>query len=49
MNDLHKKLKEKREELKKFRFAAAGSSIRSVKAGSAIKKDIARILTELNS
>lgn len=46
--DLVKALYEKRDSLRAFRFGEAGSKTRNVKEGSAIKKDIARILTELN-
>lgn len=46
--DLVKSLYEKREALKAFRFGEAGSKTRNVKEGSGIRKDIARIMTELN-
>ncbi|KND48609.1 MAG: ribosomal protein L29 [Parcubacteria bacterium C7867-005] len=46
--DLQKALSEKRVTLRDFRFAVAGSKTRNVKEGKAAKKDIARILTELN-
>lgn len=46
--DLIKTLYEKREELKNFYFGTAGSKTRNVKAGSATRKEIARIMTELN-
>ncbi len=38
-------LAEKRLALRTFRFAVAGSNVRNVKEGNAVKKDIARILT----
>ena len=41
-------LSQKREVLRRFRFGSAGSKIRNVKEGTNLKKDIARILTELN-
>ena len=47
--DLAKALVEKREALRKFRFGISGSKTRNVKEGRNLKKDIARILTELNS
>lgn len=47
--DLKKELSSKRKSLREFRFGLAGSKVRNVKEGKAIKKDIARILTELNS
>jgi ribosomal protein L29 len=46
--DLVKALYEKREALRAFRFGTAGSKTRNVKEGASVKKDIARILTELN-
>jgi len=47
--DLSKLLKEKREELREFRFGTSGSKAKNVKATSALKKDVARILTHVNS
>ena len=46
--DLVKALYEKREALRAFRFGEAGSKSRNVKEGAAARKEIARILTELN-
>ena len=46
--DLVKALKEKRGELRDFAFGIAGSKTRNVKLGLTTKKEIARILTELN-
>jgi ribosomal protein L29 len=46
--DLVKALYEKREALRAFRFGEAGSKTRNVKEGSALRKEIARIMTELN-
>lgn len=46
--DLIKALLEKREDLRKLRFGNTGSKSRNVKEGSTIRKDIARIMTELN-
>lgn len=46
--DLVKALYEKRDSLRSFRFGEAGSKTRNVKEGTTLKKDIARILTELN-
>jgi len=45
--DLHKMLNEKRETLRKFRFGSSGSKSKNVKEGSNVKKEVARILTEL--
>ena len=47
--DLHKILKEKRNAFLDFRLAVAGSKAKNLKEGNLIKKEIARILTELNS
>jgi ribosomal protein L29 len=46
--DLAKTLYEKRALLNDFRFGSAGSRTRNVKEGRAAKKEIARIMTELN-
>ncbi|HEY4519865.1 MAG TPA: 50S ribosomal protein L29 [Candidatus Paceibacterota bacterium] len=47
--DLHKEIAQKREELRVFRFGGAGSRTRNVREGRGVRKDIARLLTELNS
>lgn len=47
--DLQKELVEKRDALRTFRFGEAGSRTRNVKEGRAIRRDIARILTEMNA
>lgn len=46
--DLIKALYEKREDLRSFNFGQAGSKTRDIKVAKHAKKDIARILTELN-
>lgn len=46
--DLIKALMEKREDFRKLRFGAAGSKNRNVKVAASTRKDIARIMTELN-
>lgn len=48
-SDLLKTLRSKKEELRNFRFSMWGSKTRNTKEGKNIRKDIARILTELNS
>lgn len=48
VKDLEKLLKEKREELRDFRFASAGSRTRNVREGRNTRKEVAQILTELN-
>lgn len=40
---------EKREALRAWRFAMAGSKTKNVKEGKALRKEIARILTVLNN
>ncbi len=47
--DLNKLVSEKREALRVFRFGAAGSKTKNVKQGREIRRDIARILTVLNT
>jgi len=45
--DLEKDLLKKRESLRLFRFGSSGSKNKNVKEGNNLRKDIARILTEL--
>lgn len=47
--ELRNSLKDKHTELRNFRFGSAGSKTRNVKAGKAIRKTIAQVLTELNA
>lgn len=47
--DLSKLLEGKLETLRAFRFGAAGSKEKNIKAGRSARKDIARILTALNA
>jgi ribosomal protein L29 len=46
--DLKKDLASNRADLRGFRFGLAGSKTKNVKKGKEIRRDIARILTELN-
>ncbi|OHA88595.1 MAG: 50S ribosomal protein L29 [Candidatus Zambryskibacteria bacterium RIFCSPHIGHO2_02_FULL_43_14] len=46
--DLIKALMEKREDFRKLRFGSAGSKNRNVKVTASARKDVARIMTELN-
>ncbi|MBI2618114.1 50S ribosomal protein L29 [Candidatus Kaiserbacteria bacterium] len=46
--DLMKMLYDARESLRKFRFGISGSKTRNVKEGRDTRKEIARVLTELN-
>jgi ribosomal protein L29 len=48
-NELKSLLSEKRIALRSFRFAVSGSNVRKVKEGNGLKKDIARIMTILNT
>lgn len=49
VKDLEKLLKDKRAELRDFRFASAGSRTRNVREGRNTRKEVAQILTELKS
>ena len=49
LETLQKELADLRENLRKFRFGGAGSRSRNVREGRNLRKDIARILTELNA
>ena len=47
--EVQKELADKRESLRVFRFGGAGSRSRNVREGRNLRKDIARLLTDLNS
>ena len=47
--DLKKLLSEKREELRKLRFEAAGARPKDSNAPAKVRKEIARIMTELSA
>lgn len=47
--DMERMLEEKRIELRSFRFGIAGSKTKNVRAGRALRKDIARIFTEISA
>ena len=49
IEDLHKELYEKKEALRVSKSNMSGSKVKNVKEQSGLKKDIARILTEINS
>ncbi len=49
VQDLHKEIAEKRELVRSFRFGEAGSRKRNVREGRNLRRDIARLLTEMNS
>ncbi len=47
--DLMKLLSEKKTALQSFRFNISGSKIKNVKEGRGLRKEVARIMTELNT
>ncbi|MEK7510700.1 MAG: 50S ribosomal protein L29 [Patescibacteria group bacterium] len=47
--ELNKLLSEKREELRLVRFSATGARVKDVNQAGKIRKDIARLLTELTA
>lgn len=47
--ELQETLEAKQKALRLFRFEISGSKIKNVKEGRNIRKDIARILTEINA
>ncbi|MFA5211386.1 MAG: 50S ribosomal protein L29 [Patescibacteria group bacterium] len=49
LKELHESLAENREELRSLRFEASENQLKNVKKIDKIKKDIARILTFINS
>ena len=49
VEDLHKEIAEKREALRTFRFGSAGSRSRNVREGRTLRKDIARLMTEVSA
>ena len=49
VEDLHKEIAEKREALRAFRFGSEGSRTRNVREGRGLRKDVARLLTEVNA
>ncbi|OGG44767.1 50S ribosomal protein L29 [Candidatus Kaiserbacteria bacterium RIFCSPHIGHO2_01_FULL_50_13] len=49
VSDLHKEVAEKRSALRTFRFGGAGSRTRNVREGRELRKNIARLLTEVAS
>ena len=48
LQDLNKLIVEKREAIRQFRFGSTGSKIKNVKLGRTLKKDVARIMTEIS-
>ncbi len=48
-SELQGLLADKREALRVFRFDMSGSKVKNIKTGRNLRKDIARILTEINA
>ena len=46
--ELTKLLEEKRVAVRQFRFDISGSKVKNLKTGANMRKDVARILTELS-
>lgn len=49
VQELQQELGAKRKALRDFRFSIAGAAARNDKEGKTLRRDIARILTELNN
>lgn len=49
VEDLLREIADKREALRAFRFGSEGSRSRNTREGRNLRKDIARMLTEINS
>jgi len=49
IEELHKGIADKREALRIFRHMSAGSRSRNVREGRSVRKEIARMLTELRA
>lgn len=49
IEDLHKEIADKREALRNFRFGSAGSRSRNTREGRALRKSVARLLTEISA
>ena len=47
--DLRKTLVEKKAELSKFKFGISGSRTKNVKEGQTLRREIARIMTQLKN
>ncbi len=49
VEDMQKEVRELREAVRAFRFGAEGSRSRNVREGRTKRREIARLLTEINS
>lgn len=49
VEELEKKVADLREALRAFRFGVAGSRTRNVREGRNLRKEVARLLTEIRS
>lgn len=47
--ELNKQLGEKRAQVRQFRFDVSGSKAKNLREGRNMRKDVARMLTELNA
>jgi len=47
IEELRKIIADKRNSMRDFRFGSTGSKIKNVKLGRTLKKDVARVMTEL--
>ena len=47
LSELQRELIEKQVQLRDFRFGGAGSRVKNVKAGRNLRREIARIMTEI--
>ncbi len=48
LTELTKSLNEKRLSVRQFRFDITGSKVKNIKDGANMRKEVARILTEIN-
>ncbi len=48
-SDIQKELAEKRKSLREFRFGVSGSKVKNIKEARNLRKEIARILTDLGN
>ncbi len=48
-SDLQKELADKRKSLREFRFGVSGSKVKNIKEARNLRKEIARILTDLGN
>lgn len=49
LEDLNKKLKELEEKIRLIKFKAEGAKSKNVKEGQMLRREVARVLTEINA